>query len=87
MVGRACLLAPSVSSGNQITPMAGKTENNSLRSPGAFAYGVECRQGFERYVDGTLSWINEGHTALNSRSGVAAQSGAALCYRGKGGVG
>lgn len=38
----------SVSSGNQITAMAGRTEVNSLRSPGAFAYGFEYRHGFGR---------------------------------------
>jgi hypothetical protein len=63
----------SVSSGNQITAMAGTTEVNSLRSPGAFAYGFEYRHGFGRYFDGTISWINEGHTQLDTRSGAAAQ--------------
>jgi hypothetical protein len=63
----------SVSSGNQITAMAGWTEVNSLRSPGAFAYGFEYRHGFGRYIDGTISWINEGHTELNTRAGAAAQ--------------
>jgi hypothetical protein len=63
----------SVSSGNEITAMAGWTEVNSLRSPGAFAYGFEYRHGFRRYIDGTISWINEGHTQLNTRSGAAAQ--------------
>jgi hypothetical protein len=63
----------SVSSGNQITAMAGWTEVNSLSSPGAFAYGFEYRHGFGRYIDGTISWINEGHTQLDTRSGAAAQ--------------
>lgn len=63
----------SVSSGNQITAMAGYTEANSLQSPGAFAYGFEYRHGFGPYFDGTLSWIDEGSTALNTRAGVAAQ--------------
>jgi hypothetical protein len=63
----------SVSSGNEITAMAGRTEVNSLRSPGAFAYGFEYRHGFGRYIDGTISWINEGHTELNTRSGAAMQ--------------
>ncbi|MFM0500723.1 hypothetical protein [Paraburkholderia caffeinilytica] len=63
----------SVSSGDQITAMAGATEVNSLRSPGAFAYGFEYRHGFGRYFDGTISWINEGHTPLDTRSGAAAQ--------------
>ncbi|WP_206950808.1 hypothetical protein [Trinickia acidisoli] len=62
------------SSGNQIAAMAGWTEVNSLTSPGAAAYSVEYRHGFGPYLDGTLSWINEGHTALNTRSGVAAQA-------------
>jgi len=63
----------SASSGNQITLMSGYTEVNSLRSPGAFAYGVEYRHGFGPYFDGTISWIHEGHTALNTRAGAAAQ--------------
>lgn len=63
----------SMPSGNEITAMAGWTEVNSLRSPGAFAYGVEYRHGFGRYIDGTISWINEGHTQINTRSGAAAQ--------------
>lgn len=63
----------SVPTGNEITAMAGWTEVNSLRSPGAFAYGVEYRHGFGRYIDGTISWINEGHTQFNTRSGAAAQ--------------
>lgn len=63
----------SMSSGNQITAMAGWTEVNSLSSPGAAAYGFEYRHGFGRYIDATISWINEGHTELNTRSGAAAQ--------------
>jgi hypothetical protein len=63
----------SVSSGNQIAAMAGWTEVNSLRSPGAAAYGFEYRHGFGPYVDATLSWLNEGHTQLNTRAGAAAQ--------------
>jgi hypothetical protein len=63
----------SVPTGNEITVMAGRTEVNSLRSPGAFAYGFEYRHGFGRYIDATISWINEGHTQLNTRSGAAAQ--------------
>ncbi|WP_144163146.1 hypothetical protein [Paraburkholderia sp. BCC1885] len=64
----------SVSSGDQITALAGWTEVNSLSSPGAMAESVEYRHGFGAYFDGTLSWIDEGHTPLNTRDGVAAQA-------------
>jgi len=64
----------SVSSGNQLTAFAGRTEVNSLHSPGAIAAGVEYRHGFGSYFDGTLSWIDEGHTTLNTRAGIAAQA-------------
>ncbi len=63
----------SVPSGDQLTALVGWTELNSLRSPGAVAEGVEYRHGFGPYIDGTLSWIDEGHTALDTRQGVAAQ--------------
>jgi hypothetical protein len=64
----------SVSSGDQLTALAGWTEANSLDSPGAVAEGVEYRHGFGSCIDGTLSWIDEGHTALNTRDRVAAQT-------------
>jgi hypothetical protein len=64
----------SVSSGNQITSLVGWTEVNSLNSPGAVAESVEYRHGFGAYFGGTLSWINEAHTSLNTRDGVAAQA-------------
>lgn len=64
----------SVSSGDQITAFVGWTELNSLSSPGAVAEGAEYRHGFGAYFDGTLSWIDEGHTELNTRQGVATQA-------------
>jgi hypothetical protein len=60
-------------SGNQLTVLAGKTEVNSLHSPGAFARSVEFRHGFSPYFEASLAWLDEGKTQLTRRNGVATQ--------------
>jgi len=60
-------------SGDQIDVMGGETVVNSLRTPTAFARSVEYRHGFGAYVDGTLTWLDEGSTILTRRNGGAAQ--------------
>jgi hypothetical protein len=57
-----------------LTGGTSQSEVNSLNSPGAVAESVEYRHGFGAYFGGTLSWINEAHTSLNTRDGVAAQA-------------
>ncbi|MGI4815644.1 MAG: hypothetical protein ACRYG5_18730 [Janthinobacterium lividum] len=58
---------------DELTVLAGKTEVNSLHSPGAFAKSVEYRHGLTPYVDATLTWLDEGPTALTRRNGAAAE--------------
>lgn len=66
-------LAQGSGSRNELTVLAGKTEVNSLHSPGAFAKSVEYRHGFGSYVDATVTWLDEGPTALTRRNGVATE--------------
>jgi hypothetical protein len=60
-------------SGNEIAVLAGRTEVNSLRSPGAFAKSVEFRHGFTPYIEASVTWLDEGETQLTRRNGVATQ--------------
>ena len=65
---------PAAGSGDQLSVLAGQTVVNSERSPAAFAKSIEYRHGFSPYVDGTLTWLDEGSTVLTQRNGVAAQA-------------
>jgi hypothetical protein len=71
---------PLADGGNQLTVMAGKTEVNSLHSPGAFAKSVEFRHAFSPYFEGTLTWLDEGKTQLTRRNGVATQLWASRAF-------
>jgi hypothetical protein len=64
---------PGPGSGDELTVFYGRTEVNSLRSPGSWARSVEYRHGFGPYIDATVSWIDEGKTVLTRRNGVAVQ--------------
>jgi hypothetical protein len=64
---------PGPGAGDQLTVFFGRTEVNSLSSPGAWARGAEYRHGFGSYVDATVSWLDEGQTVLTRRNGAAAQ--------------
>lgn len=59
--------------GDVLSVMAGLSVVNSLDSQNAMAEAIEYRHGFWSYIDGTVSFINEGHNNLGSRQGVAAQ--------------
>lgn len=59
--------------GNELTVFAGKTEVNSLHSPGAFAKSIEYRHGFGPYVEASVAWLDEGYTALTRRNGATGQ--------------
>jgi hypothetical protein len=65
---------PGPGSGDELTVFYGRTEVNSLRSPGSWARGVEYRHGFGPYVDATVSWLDEGKTVLTRRNGAAVQA-------------
>ena len=65
---------PDAGSGDQLTVFYGRTQVNSLDSPGAWAKSVEYRHGFGPYFDATVSWLDEGKTVLTRRNGVAAQA-------------
>ncbi|CAH2800277.1 MAG: hypothetical protein CBARDMAM_4162 [uncultured Caballeronia sp.] len=66
-------LVQTSGSRDELTVLAGRTEVNSLHSPGAFAKSVEYRHGFGSYVDATLTWMDEGPTALTRRNGAATE--------------
>ena len=66
-------LAQASGSRDELTVLVGKTEVNSLHSPGAFAKSIEYRHGFGSYVDATLTWLDEGPTALTRRNGAATE--------------
>jgi hypothetical protein len=66
-------LALASGSRDELTVLVGKTEMNSLHSPGAFAKSIEYRHGFGSYVDATLTWLDEGPTALTRRNGAATE--------------
>lgn len=59
---------------NELTVFLGETIVNSFDSQTSFARAVEYRRGLWRYVDGTISYINEGENAALRRNGVAAQA-------------
>jgi hypothetical protein len=64
---------PGPGAGDQLTLYYGRTEVNSLNSPGAWAKSAEYRHGFGSYIDATLTWLDEGQTVLTRRNGAAAQ--------------
>jgi hypothetical protein len=59
--------------GDEVTFLAGKTVVNSLDSQSTFAKSIEYRHSFTRHIEGTVAWMDEGHTPLTRRNGVAAQ--------------
>lgn len=59
---------------NELTVFLGETIVNSFDSQTSFAKAVEYRRGLWHYVDGTISYINEGENAALRRNGVAAQA-------------
>lgn len=59
---------------NELTVFLGGTIVNSFNSQTSFAKAVEYRRGLWRYVDGTISYVNEGENAALRRNGVAAQA-------------
>jgi len=58
---------------NEITLFLGQTVLNSTRGEKDTAMSVEYRRGLLRYVDWTISWLNEGDTRPIGRWGVATQ--------------
>jgi len=46
---------------------------NNGGTPDSVAWAIEYRQNLPRYLDATLSWIEEGVAALSERRGIAAQ--------------
>ena len=56
-----------------VTVLAGQSIVNSLESERSRASSVEYRRSIGRYVDWTVSWLNEGTTAVTRRNGVATQ--------------
>lgn len=59
---------------NELTVFLGQTIVNSFNSETSPAKAVEYRRGLGRYVDGTISYINEGENAALRRNGVAMQA-------------
>jgi hypothetical protein len=56
-----------------LTVMAGQGINNSLNSERSRIGAVEYRQQMGRYVDWTVTALDEGHTPQSRRNGVATQ--------------
>jgi len=56
-----------------LTLMAGQGISNSLNSERSTVGTLEYRRALGRYLDGTITVINEGNTAQTKRNGVAAQ--------------
>jgi len=65
---------PPVPTGDVLSVMAGLSIVNSLDSQNAAAEGIEYRHGFGRWFDGTVSLLNEGHSDIGNRQGIAAQA-------------
>lgn len=63
-----------VPTGDVLSVMAGLSIVNSLDSQNAVAEGIEYRHGFGKWFDGTVSLINEGHSDIGNRQGIAAQA-------------
>lgn len=61
------------SSDDTVTVLAGQSIVNSLESERSRASSVEYRRSIGAYVDWTVSWLNEGTTAVTRRNGVATQ--------------
>ena len=59
--------------GNEITLYLGQTVLNSAKSEKDTAMSVEYRRGLLRYVDWTITWLNEGDTRPIGRWGIATQ--------------
>jgi len=59
--------------GNELTVMLGPSIVNSFSSEHTLAKAVEYRRGLARYVDGTLTYQDEGESSALRRHGVAAQ--------------
>ena len=65
-----------VSSGhNEINGQAGYSVQNNFQSPRGVAWAAEYRRRFSPYVDGTLTYLDEGDTHVVKRHGVAGQLG------------
>ncbi|AJE99116.1 hypothetical protein [Pandoraea apista] len=64
----------AIPTGDVLSVMAGLSVVNSLDSQNAAAEAIEYRHGFGRFFDGTVSLINEGHSNLGNRQGIAAQT-------------
>jgi len=56
-----------------VTIMAGQGINNSLDSERATIAAIEYRRAVSRYIDWTVTAINEGNTAQSKRNGIATQ--------------
>jgi hypothetical protein len=59
--------------GNEITLFLGQTVLNSTKGEKNTAMSVEYRRGLLRYVDWTITWLNEGDSRPIGRWGVATQ--------------
>jgi hypothetical protein len=62
-----------VPTGDVLSVMIGPSVVNSLDSQNALAEAIEYRHGFGRWIDGTVSLINEGHSDIGNRQGAAVQ--------------
>ena len=61
------------STDDSITVLAGQSIVNSFESERSKAYNIEYRRAVGKYVDWTVSGLNEGTTAGTRRNGVATQ--------------
>lgn len=62
------------STDDTITVMGGQSIVNSFNSERSKAHSIEYRRATGRYVDWTVSWVNEGTTARTRRNGIATQA-------------
>ncbi len=58
----------------ELTVFAGSTTVNTFQSEKAVARGWEYRRSVARYVDWTVTWLNEGGNTLIRRNGAASQA-------------
>ena len=60
---------------NEINGQTGYSTQNNFQSPHGVAWAAEYRRRFTAYIDGTLTYLDEGDTHVVKRHGVAGQLG------------
>jgi hypothetical protein len=58
---------------NELTAFTGRTVVNATVGKETQAGSIEYRRGMGRYVDGTISWLQEGDTGVTHRRGLGSQ--------------